>query len=226
MMTHFTGNKPDRKHFGPFRKAFRMQVHIMILWGYEDSIHRIKSIDKDDKDEPSITGYIKEAIQIKLSNFHFSKQFKAYYIKENEPVEKEGCTGNKRPMPDIIIESNHKGRPQYIFEAKRLRKPRFGVDKYIGLNGLGCFLDGRYAERYSEAAMLGYIQSDSLLYWKEKIMKEMDKQSEKLSLKSTPCDCKVIDAFPHEWESVHHRKDSNFPISIRHILLDYCLIEN
>ena len=59
----------------------------------------------------------------------------------------EGREGKKRPQPDLIIEGNMQGRPEYVFEAKRLKKNGFGVGKYLGSDGLGCFVSGKYAPR-------------------------------------------------------------------------------
>ncbi|MBW1650137.1 MAG: hypothetical protein JRJ44_05590 [Deltaproteobacteria bacterium] len=67
------------------------------------------------------------------------------------------------------------GRPEYIFEAKRL-KISAHTAAYIGKNGMERFIDGRYAERYDEAGMIGYIQSDSLSVWKKKIKKQYIKK--------------------------------------------------
>ena len=142
---------------------------------------------------------------------------------ENRPTELAGVEGKKRPQPDLVIEGKMPGRPEYIFEAKRLKKHGFGAGKYLGEDGLGCFLTGKYAARYDEAAMLGYIQSDTPADWKTDIRGKMNQQSTPLNLISPPQDIEVIAEIPNEWMTTHHRKVINRAISIYHILLDFGL---
>jgi hypothetical protein len=130
--------------------------------------------------------------------------------------------GKARPRPDIIIESTVRGRPEFVFEAKRLRKAGFGAGKYIGDDGMGRFISGLYAARYDEAAMLGYVQSDSLVHWRDRIQSAINDDSKRLRLRLPQRDERVIDAFPLEWASEHDRDSTNRPISIYHVLLDCC----
>lgn len=109
-----------------------------------------------------------------------------------------------------------------MFEAKRLRKKGFGVDKYVGSDGMGCFLSGLYASRYDEVAMLAYVQSDTLEHWRDQVKNKIDDNANLLRLKSSQRDVKVIDAFPLEWVSEHERDNVDRSITIYHILLD-CL---
>jgi len=141
---------------------------------------------------------------------------------ENRPVEKEGCEGKKRPQPDLIIEGTMRGRPEYVFEAKRLKKAGFGTGKYLGKDGLGCFISGKYTARYSEAAMLGYVQSDSPKYWQMEIREKINLKKTNLNLLSVR-QKEIINDLPHEWLSVHRRDGMDRSITIFHILLDFRL---
>lgn len=208
---------PAIEFSGVYGKLMREQVHQLISWGFEDARHRIIS---DNIEEPSITGFIADAINNRFRRLDSPDWCYYYSVKDDPPVEKEGADGKRRPRVDLIMEANFNGRPEYMFEAKRLRKNGFGVSKYIDSEGMGCFIDGLYAKRYREAAMLGYIQSDSLEYWQDKIKSAIDKASDKLCLKPPQRDTKVIDAFPHEWISEHERKSIGRPIAIYHIILD------
>jgi hypothetical protein len=49
------------------------------------------------------------------------------------------------------------------------------VTKYLGAEGLGCFLCGDYAREEDEAGMLGYVQSGELEDWGQKIGDECAK---------------------------------------------------
>ena len=209
---------PDLKYFGSFSNAFRIKAHTLISWGYRGAVSRIES---DSHEETTITGYISEAINNRLRAFDYPIWCEDFSVKENSPVEKEGCEGKYRPQPDLIIEGNMRGRPQYVFEAKRLKKAGYGIGKYLGEDGLGCFLSGKYAARYDEAALLGYVQSDSPGYWQKEIQDKISQKKENLNLFSGPQDTKIANDLPNEWLSVHKRESVNRLISIFHILLDF-----
>lgn len=87
---------------------------------------------------------------------------------------------------------------------------------------MGCFISGLYASRYPEAAMLGYIQSDSIEYWQKKVTTEIDKKASVLRLRTPQQHVKIIDDFPGEWISEHDRDGVEQPITIYHILLECC----
>ncbi len=107
------------------------------------------------------------------------------------------------------------------FEAKRLRTNGYGVSRYTGLEGMGCFTEGIYASGYDEAAMLGYVQSNTPSQWKERVKTSIMKNKANLYLTSPQYDEIVIADFPLEWVSEHERKnDIDNSIKIYHILLD------
>jgi hypothetical protein len=209
-----TPNSPD---FEVYVRAIKIQVHQLIAWGYQDARYLIKS----DSEEPSITGFIKEAINNRL-RADCPRWCNIYYVVEEQPVQISGLTGKRRPRTDIIIGITSHRRPEYIFEAKRLSKNGFGVKKYIGVEGIGRFVEGKYASRYSEAAMLGYIQSDSLSLWQSKLKEAIDNNANELYLISAQHNEIIINDFPLEWVSTHDRIILGYPIDIYHILLDCC----
>lgn len=210
--------KPSEIYFGIYRSQFRWQVHQLIAWGHSSARHRIQS---NNEEEPNITGYITEAIRARLiTNRPLWCQY--YFVREDSPIEASDRSGRSRPRPDIIIETYLGGRPEYILEAKRLRINGFEASKYIDSDGMGCFISGRYAPQYDEAAMLGYIQSDSLIHWKDRVKKTIDENAEQLCLESPQYDKTVIDVFPLEWVSEHKRVNLGRSITIYHILLDCC----
>ena len=178
-------------------------------------------IQSTNEEETNITGYITEAIRAQLRTIR--PPWCVYYsVREDSPMAANGRSGRSRPRPDIIIETNLGGRPEYVFEAKRLRTNGFKANKYVDSDGMGCFISGLYASRYDEAAMLGYIQSDSLMHWKNQVKKTIDENAEQLCLKSPQYDDTVIDVFPLEWVSEHKRVNLGRPIAVYHILLDCC----
>lgn len=212
--------KPSDIYLRVYRNIFRWQVHQLIAWGHNDARYRIKS---NNEEEPNITGYITEAIRARLIT-NGPPWCQYYSIREDSPIEASTRSGRSRPRPDIIIETNLGGRPEYVFEAKRLRKNGFEASKYVDSDGMGCFVSGLYASRYDEASMLGYIQSDSLTHWKDQVRKAIDKNAEQLCLKSPQYDKTVIDVFPLEWVSEHKRVKLGRSIAMYHILLDCCAL--
>jgi len=147
---------------------------------------------------------------------------KYYSVHEEAPVSGKGSHGKSRPRTDIFIElGSHLERPKYVFEAKRLRTDGFGASKYTGVEGMGCFTEGIYAVGYDEAAMLGYVQSDTHNEWKKRVMKSITENASSLYLQSAQYDEVVIPEFPLEWVSEHVRvKAMGKPIKIYHVLLD------
>jgi len=219
-----TTTEPTREYFGPFSTSFREHAHLLVHWGYEGARHRIQHPENTkDKEETSITGFLKKAINDRLYAFEQADWCKYYSVHEESPVETEGRSGKRRPRVDLIIESAFGGRCQYIFEAKPLKKSKHPVSGYTGSDGMGCFISGKYASRYDEAGMLGYVQSDCLAEWKDKVKRKICQDAEKLSLTGSQRDEQVIDAFPLEWVSEHNRNSVTRSIAIYHILLDCCV---
>lgn len=217
--------KSNQEYFGRFPARFKKQAHLLVHWGYEDARHGIQPpVNIQDEDEESITGFLHFAIKDRLRTFEQPSWYKHYSVHEESPVETEGRSGKRRPRVDLIIESTSKGRCEYIFEAKRLKKYTHQVRHYTGSAGMGCFVSGKYARRYDEAGMLGYVQSDSLAEWKDKVKRKIDRDATKLSLTGCQRDEQVIDAFPLEWVSEHNRNSVGRPITIYHILLDCCVV--
>ena len=216
---------PTKEYFGLFLSSFRENVHRLIHRGYEDARCRIQHPkNNQDKEEPSITGFLAKAIKDRLNAFDPDDDWCRYYaVYEEFPVETDGRSGKYRSRVDLIIEfivSTPKGRPEYVFEAKRLKKR---VSDYTDSDGMGCFISGRYASRYNEAGMLGYVQSDGLAEWKNKVKSKICLDAQELNLIGTQRDKQVIDAFPTEWVSEHNRNSVKRSITIYHILLDCCV---
>ncbi len=216
--------KSNQEYFGRFPARFKKQAHLLVHWGYEDARHRIQRPENTkDKEETSITGFLAKAIKDRLYSFEQARWLRRFSVHEDPSVETDGRSGKRRPRVDLIIESTSKGRCEYIFEAKCLKKRTHPVSGYTGLDGMGCFVSGKYARRYDEAGMLGYVQSDSLAEWKDKVKRKIDRDAEKLNLTGSQRDEQVIDAFPLEWVSEHNRNSVGRPITVYHILLDCCV---
>lgn len=211
--------RPSGPYWGAFSHFFRVQVHQLIAWGYENACDKIRSSDEQ---EPSITGFIAEAINDRFCALDCPGWCTYYSVRDDPPVRKSGRSGKSRPRADIIIQAHFPGRPEYVFEAKRLRRNGYPVGKYVAPDGMGCFISGLYASRYNEAAMLGYVQSDTVAYWRHRVKERIDKDGNKLCLIPPQYAKKIIDAFPLEWCSQHERDIVGRPITVYHLLLDCC----
>ncbi len=213
-------NKPDPSHFQPWKVAFRKNTHLLINAGY--SAGRAK-IATNELEEEHITEFIVCGIKDWMCRRDRPLWCKYYSVHEEAPVSGKGTHGKSRPRTDIFIELGSRlERPEYVFEAKRLRTNGFEAGKYTGVGGMGCFTGGIYAEGYHEAAMLGYVQSDTLTEWKKRVKKSITDNAVSLYLQSKQYDEVVISEIPLEWVSEHERKNGKGSIRIYHVLLD-CL---
>jgi len=111
-------------------------------------------------------------------------------------------------------------RPRFRFEAKRLGS-QHRVSAYLGKDGLGCFLDGRYARTDAIAGMLGYVQDGTASTWADKIGRVMAKTARETGLlKSSPWRREQLVAeLDFTYRSGHARPTVGLPIEIYHTLL-------
>ena len=212
-------NKPDSSNFPSWKVAFRKNAHRLISIGYSAGHAKITT---NEHKEEHITEFIVCGIKDWMRGSDCPSWCKYYSVHEEAPVSGKGSHGKSRPRTDIFIElGSYRERPEYVFEAKRLRANGFEAGKYTGRDGMGCFTEGIYAAEYDEAAMLGYVQSDTLIEWKMRVKKSIIKNASSLYLQSAQYDETVIPGFPLEWVSEHARiKDIGKSIRIYHVLLD------
>lgn len=216
-----SGDDLASEHVDDYWSTYRQHVHTLLAWGYADALRRVQTSGQK---EPDITGFMAEAIEDRFNSFDCPDWCNNISLKENHPVPGGGRAGNDRWRPDLIFESKErKPRPLYHFEAKRLNTQQ-SKSEYLGKDGLGCFLNGQYARDNSEAGMLGYIQSDDVNIWTERLQLAIEhsrlSKKNKLLVLSAPCAVQVIHSFPSEWISYHNRQTGT-PITVHHILLDY-----
>jgi len=204
--------------FEEYWPPFRQHVHELLAWGYEDAKRRILQ----HHEEEEITGFITEAIQNRLVTSDCPRWCERYALKENNPVPGKGLTGKRRKVPDFIFELTVPPRPEYIFEAKRLRTESSFREGYYFQKGLARFLREEYASRYLEAGMIGYMQCDTSNEWIERLKRYLQHDAEhdgKLNVKLSLYDVQVFPAIFQEWVSEHTRPTGN-DIAIYHILLN------
>jgi hypothetical protein len=211
----------EEAYFDEYWSTYRQHIHTLLAWGYADSRNRVQA----KHEEPDITGFIAEAIKDRLNAIDSPPWCNQVAIHDDHPIPGGGRTGRKRWRPDLIFESvERRPRPEYHFEAKRLRKLQ-SINDYLGEEGLQCFISSRYAQTSGEAGMLGYIQCDNISTWVERLQLAIDQDYQgknEFLLLLPQRNIQVIDAFPHEWMSKHDRHTGK-SIVIHHILLDYCI---
>lgn len=131
-----------------------------------------------DAEEPAITGELVARMRDFLESGGDGPAWRAYYsIHDDPPLNVVGKLGKSRPRVDIEFERVARGKhPRLRFEAKRLDSStghRVGV--YLGDEGLGCFLSGKYPTTHAEAGMLGYVQSEDEPTWAERISSALER---------------------------------------------------
>ncbi|NEP59358.1 MAG: hypothetical protein F6K31_20470 [Symploca sp. SIO2G7] len=197
--------------------GFRRDAHQLLAWGYQDVLPEIHC----NLTEEEITGLIVEAIEERLDEPSTPEKFDRYSIDEEKPIAVEGRKGKKRRRLDLVVVSSHsRPRPKYIFEAKRLRKNGYPIGKYVGEDGLQCFVQGVYASQYPEAAMIGYVQSDIASYWESELKRSFHKDlNNDLRIIQLLQKSQVLSSMPDVWVSEHEREAGSL-ITVYHIFLN------
>ena len=198
----------------PVWAAFRRHCHGFLAIGYQEALPRILA---EPDEETDITGYICEA----LENWFLKnpKEAAGYFVKDDPPLGKSGRTGKRRPRTDIIIGYAAGVRPEFFCESKRLHRKKAVSSRYTGAGGMGCFISGRYARDYGEAAMVGYVQTDTLEQWHKELQARVQNEAKELKLERIETSVKFESAFPLEWASTHRREKTG-SMRLVHLLLD------
>ena len=147
-----SGSKPI------YRTSFVRRSHEILKMGYDLLDPRSYAAHVEEE----ITGELVRSMQEALQNRSALKWAKNFWAVEETRVHDPTRLGKRRRRIDIeILRSQQGPRPRFRFEAKRLHDTA-SRDDYLGHDGLGCFLDGRYAREDDVAGMLGYIQAGSI----------------------------------------------------------------
>src|SRR5215813_6356214 len=166
-----------------YEQLFIRRVHDLIKWGYD----RLCASAYATQEETVITGDLAEAIEdiLEYQNERWMQFFSVYDDPPvNEPITAPRRRGKRRRRVDIKFDSSEiSPRTHFCFEAKRLGKGN-PVSRYLGTDGLGCFLSGSYAGAERRGGMLGYVQSDDEQTWAAKIDKELVYSPKSFSLQT------------------------------------------
>lgn len=195
-----------------YEEIFITQAHKLVALGYESLIPQ----DYVDTEEETITGALVSAIRHLCDNPSAPAWLDVFNVREELPVNTPHLTGKRRPIVDIEIEySQYRPRPRLSFEAKRLG-PKHGGPAYLGAEGLGRFLTGKYAADSRAGAMLGYVQQGQPAEWAKKIGQAIAKNATQLALRpSSPWSPHPLaPRLRHTYRSGHDRPTLGSPIEI------------
>lgn len=168
-------------------------------------------------EEPSITGIIVGRMQAFLEDPAAPRWAARLAVRDDPPVNVGKLLGKNRPRIDIEVESVAPGpRPKFHFEAKRLNRSQSAA-AYVGKDGLGSFVEERYAKGHPAAGMLGYVQTDTVEKWATRVEARLDAARGSCGLPATGAVWKPFKAADHSlpsFSSVHKRKTG--PITVFH----------
>ncbi len=204
--------------------VLREDAHLLLAWGYADARGDLPNA----RDEYDITGLLAEAMDRRINDPQTPQRFTLYSIHNERPIRPAGELGKYRPKLDIQIERcGLRPKPHYTFEAKRLRDDEKAsvadsLSQYLGDNGVGRFLAGRYEAESLEAAMLGCIQAHDADAWlghlARAFVEDVSSGRNRLNIVEQLQPCRIIAELPHE-ASTTHRRVSGSTIRLLHIFI-------
>jgi hypothetical protein len=204
-----------------YGERLRQHAHELIAQGYA----RMDKAAFVQQHEPAITGELVRQIRAFLESGQSVPEWVAdYSIHDDPPLNTAGKVGNTRPRVDIEFEYVVRGkRPRLLFEAKRLCSGTgHSVAGYLGEDGLGCFLSGRYPLTHGEAGMLGYIQSATEEVWAAKIASRLVADPAAYGIVPPALSRqRIAQELEHTWFSRHRPQDSEDLILVHHVLLRF-----
>ena len=214
-----TGQSSRSANRPVYTASFRVHVHGLVQMGYQ----RLNPAMHAQSEEPEITGELVRAIRKAMEGTKAPRWVTRYAVHDDPPQNVNNLLGKKRPRVDIEFERTQRGpRPRYQFEAKRL-KDNSSLSDYLGRDGLGCFLDGRYGVGQPEGGMLGYVQKDDESVWAEKLAVRLSGNQGIRPLRGGKGLTRVMMANGprHTYQTTHVRVDSS-EVTISHTFLRFC----
>lgn len=207
-----------------YDEVFLNRVHSLVKLGYDrlDSKKYVKA------NETQITGDLASGIEAVLED-RAEPWMPFFRVHDDPPLNTPRRQGKPVPLGkgrarsrvDIQFDSSETTPyTRFHFESKRLG-PGYAAGKYLGAEGLGCYLSGDYAAEESRVGMLGYVQSDDEESWMGKLAKALTKDAMKYQLAkgSEWKQCDLDSGLTHTYETRHRRKKKLPPIRVLHSLL-------
>lgn len=215
-------HQPDRRsdNAADYDRLFIPRVHNLVKLGYD----RLDAKRFVTAEETAITGDLVESIAVVL-DCPAAKWMRFYSVYDDPPVigpKRRGHRrrkGRARQRVDIRLDSSEVlPRTRFCFECKRLGKGH-PISRYLGKDGLGCFVQGMYAREDDRAGMLGYIQSDDEKTWAERLSAKLLRTPKNFALRDPWRHAPVDQQLHHTYRSTHGRGRGRRQIEIYHTLL-------
>lgn len=177
---------------------------------------------KADEDEPKITNRFVMALQAEGRRREAPFRVMAH-VKDLEDL--DPGTGKGFVEIDICVPHGYENRCYFGIEAKKLNTTSSGgkwesqAGNYAGEEGMGCFVDGRYAPYQREGAMVGYVMDGGCPKAKKCIKESIEKTAKALRV-PVPCPLHPVGGlpdYPDAFETRHSLDRVEF--KIYHVLL-------
>ncbi len=205
--------------------VIREDAHQLLAWGYADVREKLAAA----RDEYDMTGLLVEGIGARLAAEQTPERYLLYAVHNEKPTSPHGQLGKARPKLDIQIERcGRRPRPQFTFEAKRMRDDAKAnvsttMRQYLGEDGIGRFRSGSYVPGAREVAMLGCMQAHNPYFWSQRVSEAFDSDSRgdgtAYGVLQALASAMIVQDLPNEWLSVHKTSDGG-TIRIFHLFID------
>lgn len=185
-----------------YAMALRYHAHELVALGYQ----RMNNSRYVDWEEPAITGELIRFIREVMESDSAPAWAVYYAIGDDPPLNVAERYGKSRSRVDIEFErTGVRGpRPRLRFEAKRLGKTKeHTVSAYLGADGMGCFISGKYPLTHEEAGMLGYVQSGSEKEWSDQVENALTKKGPAYSTVPPPYQQQNVCSLKYTYVSHH-----------------------
>jgi hypothetical protein len=177
-----------------------------------------------DSQETAITGELVRVMDEIIDNPNSPRWVRHFSVHDDPPVNAPKRVGRSRKRLDIkVVSAQRFPRSRFSFEAKRLGHGN-PISKYLGDEGLGCFLSGDYGREEADAGMLGYVQSETPDAWAERIGKNIQESARELFLiTGHPWKHLPFRGGPaHTYHTRHKRPSVGRRVDVYHTLLACC----
>jgi len=202
-----------------YEESFVGRCHRILSMGYA----LLDAASFAGHEEEEITGELTRAMQGAVEDTSAPRWAKHLWPSEETRIHELGRLGKRRRRIDIeVLQHGVTPRRRFRFEAKRLRNAA-SVREYLGKEGLGRFLEGKYAEGDRIAGMLGYVQRGSIEGQSRSVGNALEASPEEYALASdgkwtkTP----IVNDLP-TFRSVHERMRGLRSITLLHTFLLFC----
>ncbi|HWX22455.1 MAG TPA: hypothetical protein VN578_21345 [Candidatus Binatia bacterium] len=210
-----------------YRATFLRHVHRLLQLGYESLIPTAYTKAEED----DITGELCKRMKVLTEEQPSEQWMSRYSVHDQDPVNDvvnpetgKVRRGKRRPKLDIrLVGKARVPNTRFCIEAKRLYRSG-SITEYTDEEGLGAFVAEYYAKYDDAAGMLGYVQSDSIAHWVEKLENSL---AEEASLeKGSRGEIWNLSSFPKgppsTYLSFHHRTKSGRKLGVFHAFFLFC----